>query len=148
MVLDDEVGEGGGEAGLDGKRPGAGGAERGEEAAKAAGGVVLRQAGHRRPRPSPASIGGRRGRLIGRGGEGVLGFSVRFGAASSLGWLPWVAEFVSAFGACGEETVGEDRKGREARPRASASGVSVLRLIQLFFVLFLHIFWALEKNNK
>jgi hypothetical protein len=60
MVLDDEVGEGGGEAGLDGEGPGAGGAERGEEAAEAAGGAVLRRAGHRRPRPSPASIGGRR----------------------------------------------------------------------------------------
>jgi hypothetical protein len=93
MVLDDEVGEGGGEAGLDGEGPGAGGAERGEEAAEAAGWAFLRRAGHRRPRPSPASIGGRRragrGRAGGeieggRGGGGwVLGFLVGFGA---LGW--------------------------------------------------------------
>jgi hypothetical protein len=55
MVLDDE---GGGEAGLDGEGPGAGGAERGEEAADAAGGAVLRRAGHRWPRSSPAGIGG------------------------------------------------------------------------------------------
>ena len=73
MVLDDEVGEGGGEAGLDGEGAGAGGTERGEEAAKAAGGAVLRRAGHRRPRPSTESIGGRRGRLIGRGGSWLFG---------------------------------------------------------------------------
>jgi hypothetical protein len=54
MVLDDE---GGGEADLDGEGPGAGGAEHGEEAADAARGAVLRRAGHRWSRPSPAGIG-------------------------------------------------------------------------------------------
>jgi hypothetical protein len=43
MVLDDEVGERGGKAGLDGEGPGAGGAERGEEADKTAGWAFLRQ---------------------------------------------------------------------------------------------------------
>jgi hypothetical protein len=41
MVLDDEVGEGGGEAGLDG--------ERREQAAETSGRAVLIRAGHRRP---------------------------------------------------------------------------------------------------
>ena len=60
MVLDDEVGEGGREAGLDGERPRAGRrAEGGEEAAQAAaGGGALRRGGGWHRRPTPASIGG------------------------------------------------------------------------------------------
>ena len=60
MVLDDEVGEGGREAGLDGERPRAGRrAEGGEEAAQAAaGGGALQRAGGWHRRPTPASIGG------------------------------------------------------------------------------------------
>jgi hypothetical protein len=73
MVLDDEVGEGGREAGLDGERPGAGRAERGKQAADTAGRAVLIRAGHRRPRPSPASIGERRPAAAG-GLIWVLGF--------------------------------------------------------------------------
>jgi hypothetical protein len=49
MVLDDEVGEGGGEAGLDG--------ERREQAAETARPAVLIRAWHRRPRSSLAGIG-------------------------------------------------------------------------------------------
>ena len=59
MVLDEEVGEGGREAGLDGEGPGARGAERGDQTAEAAGGAVLQQAGHRRPMPAGMD-GGRR----------------------------------------------------------------------------------------
>ena len=60
MVLDDEVGEGGREAGLDGERPRAGRrAEGSEETAQAAaGGGALQRAGGWHRRPTPASIGG------------------------------------------------------------------------------------------
>ena len=86
MVLDDKVGEGGGEAGLDGEGPGAGGAERGEEAAEAAGRAFLRRAGHRRPRPSPASIGGRRRAGRGAIGRGFLAFWLGLVLVFALGW--------------------------------------------------------------
>ena len=110
MVLDDEVGEGGGETGLDGEGPGAGGAERGEEAAKTAGGAVLRRAGHRRPRPSPGSIGGRSagaragGRLFGAVWCCLLSGLVAVGGRVRV-------RSPSAFGACGDR----GRIGRGAR---------------------------------
>ena len=142
MVLDDEVGEGGGEAGLDGEGPGAGGAERGEEAAKAVGRAVLRRAGHRRPRPSPGSIGGRSagaragGRLIGRGFLALRCSSVL--SPLWVGCRGWPSSCPQSLCFWGVRRPWENRKGR-------ASAEWVLFSFQLFFVLFLF-FGLLEKE--
>ena len=139
MVLDDEVGEGGGEAGLDGEGPGAGGAERGEEAAKAVGGAVLRRAGHRRPRPSPGSIGGR---SAGARAGGRLFGAVWCCLLSLVGCRGWPSSCPQSLCFWGVRRPWENRKGRAT---ASASAEWVLFSFQLFFVLFLF-FGLLEKE--
>lgn len=72
---------------------------------------------------------------------------MRFGAVSSLGWLPWVAEFVSAVVVLrfwGVRRPWGNSKGRDGERECP---VGFLFSFQLFFVLFLFL-GLLEKESK